>query len=134
MKWNIDTETDDKGEFKDSRLKMLGRVFDPEITANDFVFALRRAAQPETECPLFSSIACIKNAVSVHNGKMSSDKLGVKAVNNYQLEITLASADDSFMQTLTTAVAMPCNEEFFNATKGRYGLSTEYTLFNGQFI
>ena len=25
MKWNIDTETDDKGEFKDSRLKMLGR-------------------------------------------------------------------------------------------------------------
>lgn len=133
MKWNIDTETDDKGEFKDSRLKMLGRVFDPEITANDFVFALRRAAQPETECPLFSSIACIKNAVSVHNGKMSSDKLGVKAVNNYQLEITLASADDSFMQTLTRAVAMPCNEEFFNATKGRYGLSTEYTLFNGQF-
>jgi ABC-type oligopeptide transport system substrate-binding subunit len=37
------------------------------------------------------------------------------------------------MNTLTTAVAMPCNEEFFEATKGRYGLSTKYTLFNGQF-
>ena len=28
---------------------------------------------------------------------------------------------------------MPCNKEFFTATKGRYGLGTEYSLFNGQF-
>ena len=37
------------------------------------------------------------------------------------------------MQTLTSAAAMPCNEEFFYATRGRYGLKTKYILFNGQF-
>lgn len=133
IKWNIDTEKDDDGEFKDTRLQMLGYEFNPDITANDFVFALQRAAQADTNSPLFSTIACIKNASSVHNGKKDSSELGVTAIDDYTLQITLSTADDSFMNTLTTAVAMPCNQEFFEATKGRYGLSTEYTLFNGQF-
>lgn len=133
LKWNIDTEKNDEGEFNDERLEMLGYEFNPDITANDFVFALQRTAQPETESPLFSTIACIKNAAAVHSGKKKTSELGVKAADDYTLQITLSSADDSFMNTLTTAVAMPCNKEFFEATKGRYGLSTEYTLFNGQF-
>lgn len=134
MKWNIDTELDTEGKRKeDKRLDYMGYDFNPDITANDFVFALRRAAAPETECPLFSSIACIENAPQVHSGKIKAAKLGVKATDDYTLEIKLSSADDSFMSTLSTAVAMPCNQEFFNATKGRYGLSEEYTLFNGQF-
>lgn len=137
LKWNINTdkyETGEKaGEFKDERLQMLGYEFNPEITANDFVFALRRAAAPETQSPLFSTIAAIKNANAVYSGKMSRKALGVKALDNYTLQITLSYPDSAFMETLTSAVAMPCNEEFFNATKGRYGLLTKYTLFNGQF-
>ena len=66
MKWDINTEKytsgDNKGEFKDKRLKMLGREFNPDITANDFVFALRRAVNPVTDCPMYSSVSCIKNA------------------------------------------------------------------------
>ena len=137
LKWNINTEKytegDKKGEFKDERLTMLGKEFNPDITAHDFVFALRRAASPETECPLFSLISSIKNANSVHSGKMNRELLGVSASDDYTLKITLAYPDSSFMEALTSAAAMPCNEEFFNATKGRYGLMTKYTLFNGQF-
>lgn len=133
IKWDINTKKNDKGEFKDSRLEMLGYEFNPDITAKDFVFALQRACMPETECPLFSSISCIKNASEIHSGKMDYKQLGVQAIDDYTLKITLATADEAFMNTLTTAVAMPCNEEFFNATKGKYGLSTKYTLFNGQF-
>lgn len=134
IKWNIDTEVDDDGKRKkDDRLEYMGYDFNPDITAKDFVFALQRAVSPETECPLFSSLACIENAGAVHSGKMSADALGVSASDDYTLHIKLSTPDSSFMQTLSTAAAMPCNEEFFNATKGRYGLSTEYTLFNGQF-
>ena len=134
MKWTIDTELNSEGERKeDSRLEYMGYDFNPDITANDFVFALRRAASPETDCPLFSSISCIKSAPEVHSGAVKSSKLGVKATDDYTLEISLSNANDGFLTTLTTAVAMPCNEEFFKATKGRYGLSEEYTLFNGQF-
>lgn len=28
---------------------------------------------------------------------------------------------------------MPCNEKFFNATRGRYGLSVKYLIYNGPF-
>ncbi len=133
LKWDINVDKNDKGEFKDSRLEMMGKEFNPDITAHDFVFALRRAVLKETDSPLFSSVSAIKNATKIHKGKASAMSLGVTAKDEYTLVITLERKDDSFMDTLATAVAMPCNEEFFNATKGRYGLSTKYTLFNGQF-
>ena len=137
LKWNINTdkytEGEKAGKFKDERLEMLGYEFNPDITAHDFVYALQRAASPETQCPLFSTIAAIKNANAVYSGKMKPSALGVKALNDYTLQIQLAYPDSALMETLTSAVAMPCNEKFFLATKGRYGLHTKYTLFNGQF-
>ena len=137
MKWDINTEKytsgENKGKFKDSRLQMLGYEFNPDITANDFVFALRRAAYYVTDCPQFSLISCIKNANKIHTGAVLPTELGVVANDDYNLTITLEHRDDTFMQTLASAVAMPCNEQFFVATKGRYGLESKYTLFNGQF-
>lgn len=113
--------------------KLMGEGFNPDITAKDFVFALQRACDKNTNSPLFSSISGIVNANEVYSGEVSADKLGVTAKDDYTLVIKLKSADSSFMNTLTTAVAMPCNEEYFNATKGRYGLGLDYTIFNGQF-
>lgn len=137
MKWDINTEKytsgENKGKFKDSRLQMLGYEFNPDITANDFVFAFRRAAYYVTDCPQFSLISCIKNANKIHTGAVLPTELGVVANDDYNLTITLEHRDDTFMQTLASAVAMPCNEQFFVATKGRYGLEGKYTLFNGQF-
>lgn len=133
-KWNIDTTPRDDGKPKtDKRLELVGYDFNPNITANDFVFALRRAVYSVTDSPLYSTLANIVNAPQIHSGSMTTDKIGARALDDYTLEIKLQSADDGFLNTLATAVAMPCNEQFFNATKGRYGLSAEYTLFNGQF-
>ncbi len=112
----------------------MGNDWNPEITADDFVFALQRAADKNTNCPLYSTISCIKNAPKIHSGKASTSKLGVKAIDDYTLEINLSYVDNSFLETLSTAVAMPCNREFFEATNGRYGLDLQYTMFNGQFI
>ena len=107
LKWNIDhdkyTEGENKGKFKDERLRLLGRDFDPDITANDFVFALRRAVSPETNSPLFASVSAIKNAVKIHNGKLSADKLGVAAKDAYTLTVSLSSPDGDFLQTLSSA-------------------------------
>lgn len=133
MKWDIKADKNDDGEFKDERLQLMGKEFNPDITANDFVFALQRAVMPETNCPLYADFSAIVGAEKIHNKKSKPIMLGVTAIDDYTLVIELEHADDSFMEALTTAPAMPCNEEFFNATKGRYGLSTKYTLYNGQF-
>ena len=114
--------------------KRMGDGYDPEITAHDFVFALQRAVDPTTSAPLYSTVSNIVNANLINSGQADKSKLGVTALDDYTLEIRLNSPDGGFLQTLSTSIAMPCNEEFFNKTNGRYGLDLQYTMFNGQFV
>ena len=133
-KWNVKSTSQSSDNKELTKVQeLMGESFNPDITANDFVFALQRACEKNTDAPLFSSISNIVNASKIHSGKLSSNKLGVKALDDYTLEINLKSPDDGFLNVLATAVAMPCNKEYFNATKGRYGLGLDYTIFNGQF-
>lgn len=122
-----------KWHIYDSVAERMGENYNPEITADDFVFALQRAADDLTQSPLYSTISSIANAPEVHSGRADESTLGVTASGKYTLTIHLSSPDESFLETMSTAVAMPCNREFFEATAGRYGLDLEYTMFNGQF-
>ncbi len=103
------------------------------ITAKDFVFGLRRAVNPKTKSPFVSRLFCIKSAKDIYKGKSSINSLGVKAVDDYTLQITLSSNDKNFEETLTTSVAMPCKEEFFNSCGGKYGLFSDNLLSNGSY-
>lgn len=108
-------------------------TFDTQITAEDFVFAFRRALRPETKSPAAKSLYSIKNATQVNSGELPEDKLGVSAVGNYKLEIDLEWADPDFLFTLLEPACMPCDERFFEITQGRYGLGIKYLLYNGPF-
>lgn len=103
------------------------------VTAYDFDFGLTRALLPETKSPVAKALYCIKNASKVNSGKASSKKLGVRAIDDYTLEIELETADPDFLFTLLEPGCMPCNEEFFEATGGRYGLAVKYLIYNGPF-
>lgn len=107
--------------------------FDRNVYAQDFVFALRRALSPETLCPYADSLMNIKNARYVYEGSMANDKLGVYDEDPYTLVIELERKDSDFLYALTSTACMPCNEKFFNLTGGRYGLSTQYLMYNGPF-
>lgn len=107
--------------------------FDNRVTAHDFVFGLTRTLLPETLSPGAKNLFSIKNAQQVNSGKMSADKLGVKANDDYTLTITLTQADPDFLYILLEPECMPCNKEFFEATGGRYGLSTRFLMYNGPF-
>lgn len=129
-KWNVQSSDSDNPT---KAQKLMGLDFNPDITAYDFQFALQRAADKNTNSPLFATIANIVNANEIHSGELDADALGVKVIDDYTLQINLLSQDNSFMTTLTTAAAMPCNKQYFYAAKGRYGLGLDYTIFNGQF-
>lgn len=107
--------------------------FNTALTADDFIFALRRAVSKETNSKNVDKLLCIKNAEAINSGKMSASKLGVKKDGDYTLKIKLEHQSDDFLAVLTTAIAMPCNEEFFDLTAGRYGLSSSYLIYNGPF-
>lgn len=103
------------------------------LTAEDFVFAFRRAVSPETKAPFASRLFPIENAREIYDGKKSADALGVSAPDSSTVIIKLAYADDNFEEALTTSVAMPCNEKFFKETGGKYGLSAENTISCGSY-
>lgn len=108
-------------------------TFDTALTADDFVFALRRAVGKSTNSDNADKLFCIKNAKAIHEGSVSASQLGVKKSGKRSLTIELEYPDSDFLTVLTTAIAMPCNKEFFEITAGRYGLSSSYLIYNGPF-
>ena len=103
------------------------------VTANDFVFAFKRAVNPETKAPFASRLYCIKNGKSINKGRTSVENLGVKAIDDKTLKITLSYDDPKFLENLTTSVAMPCNEFFFYESAGKYGLFRDTVTGNGSY-
>lgn len=122
-KWHVFSDDDD----------YFPAGFDNRVTANDFVFALRRALDPTMGCPDAKRFYSIKNARQVNEGALSTDQLGVYAQGDYTLVIELETATQDFLSLLTLSAAMPCNEAFFNKTGGRYGLELELMLYNGPY-
>lgn len=105
---------------------------DTPLTAYDFLFAFRRAADAKTAAPDFESIACIAGAESVRAGK-SIDCLGVTAVDDKTISITLSYDDGTLLYTLAKPICMPCNQEFFTSTNGTYGRDGDSILANGAY-
>lgn len=107
--------------------------FEAPVTAHDFVFAFKRLFDPTTNAPLASKFYCIKNAKRIHDGEISRDEVGVFADGDYKLIIELDYPNTMFLNQLVTAPAMPCNEEYFYGTSGKYGLEARSTPSNGAF-
>ena len=111
-----------------------GEDFEAPCTAQDFVFAFQRLFKPATKSKTAGGFFCIKNALAINDGRISElSELGVKAVSDYELVITLEYPNPSFPVLLTTAPAMPCNEEYYESTNGKYGLYGDAVASNGAF-
>lgn len=104
------------------------------VTADDFAFAFRRVVDPSTSSPSVAGFLCIKNAIKVLQGTLPISELGVSAPDAHTLVVQLDTPNPFFTETVTTAAAMPCNEEFFSLQKGRYGLEPSYLMYNGPFL
>lgn len=103
------------------------------VTAKDFQFGLFRAVNPETASPYANTLLAIKNADKILAGSLEVSALGVTVIDEHTLKIELTREDNEFLNTLTTPIAMPCNEEFFSSTKATYGLTLDSLLCNGSY-
>ena len=102
-----------------------------KITARDFEFAFLRALSPETNAPFASRLMCIKGASEYNSG--ATNTISGISVNNDTITITLNQEDNEFLKTLTTAICMPCNQKFFEESKGKYGLFADNILSSGSY-
>ncbi|MBL4786396.1 MAG: peptide ABC transporter substrate-binding protein [Cohaesibacteraceae bacterium] len=80
------------------------------VVAGDFVYSLRRIMDPALGAKYANILYPVKNAESVNKGEMTGDKLGVRAIDDNTLEITLAQATPYFMELLTHQTGLPVHQ------------------------
>ncbi|MCM3114286.1 peptide ABC transporter substrate-binding protein [Neobacillus sp. MER 74] len=105
------------------------------VTAHDFVFAWQRAIDPKVAAPYgaYFMEGKIKNASEIVAGKAKLDDLGIKAVDDYTLEITLVRPLPYIESYLTFPLFFPQNKKFVEAEGDNYAKDATHLLYNGPF-
>jgi ABC-type oligopeptide transport system substrate-binding subunit len=81
------------------------------VTAGDFAFSFRRTEDPKTVAREAEVLYPIKNAEEVNTGKLDLTALGVAALDERTVEITLKAPTPYFLQLLVMEQAMPVHEK-----------------------
>lgn len=71
------------------------------VTAEDYVFGLRRSADPATGSRYTFILEPIRNAAKISAGELPPDSLGVRAIDDHTLEIALEAPTPYFLGLLT---------------------------------
>ncbi|WP_026566137.1 peptide ABC transporter substrate-binding protein [Bacillus sp. UNC41MFS5] len=105
------------------------------VTAHDFVFAWQRAIDPKVAAPYgaYFMEGKIKNASEIVAGKAKLDDLGIKALDDYTLEITLVRPLPYIESYLTFPLFFPQNKKFVEAEGANYAKDATHLLYNGPF-
>ncbi|KFN01403.1 peptide ABC transporter substrate-binding protein [Bacillus clarus] len=104
------------------------------VTARDFIFAWRRAVSPEIASQYAYMLFSVKNAKEINEGRMDVSHLGVKAVDDYKLEVELEQPIPYFLQLLALPIYLPQHESFVKEQGNRYGLEPNNLIYNGPFV
>ncbi|MCC2502856.1 peptide ABC transporter substrate-binding protein [Bacillus cereus] len=104
------------------------------VTAKDFVYSWKRAVNPDTKATYSYIMFDIKNAEKIHKKELPADQLGVKAIDDYTLEVELDNPVPYFIDLTVYPVFYPLNENFVKAQGDKFGLEANTTLYNGPFV
>ena len=105
------------------------------VTAKDFVFAWRRLVDPAiaSEYSFIMDIASVKNATKIIDGELTTDELGVKAVDDNTLAVNLEVQVPYFVNLVSFPSFFPMNEKFVTEKGDQYAMTPEDLLANGPF-
>ena len=104
------------------------------VTAKDFVFAWQRLVDPKTAAEYAFIAYYLKNAEAINQGKGEVSTLGVKAIDDYTLEVELERPVPYFLNLMAFASYYPLNEKFVKEKGNKFGLESDTTLYNGPFV
>lgn len=106
-----------------------------QVTANDFVYAWRRAVDPKT-APGYAALFkdSILNATEINDGKLRPTELSATATDDHTLKIKLKKPVPYFISLLSFETFFPQKQAFVEKAGDKYGTDAAHTLYNGPFI
>lgn len=105
------------------------------VVAGDFVYAWQRAVDPELASPYawFMELMSIENASAIIAGEKPITDLGVKAIDDHTLEVTLSASLPYFATMTTHSTTFPAPKKVIEEF-GAEWTKPENIVVNGAFI
>jgi oligopeptide transport system substrate-binding protein len=103
------------------------------VKASDFAFAWKRVLSPVTAADYATEMYYIKNGEKFNKGEAKESDLGIKAIDDYTLEVTLENPTGFFLALTTSFFYMPENEKVVSQNN-EWTLKAETYVGNGPFM
>jgi len=102
------------------------------VTAHDFEYSWKRILAPETAADYAYMLYYLENAETYNAGEATADQVGVKALDDYTLEVKLQNPTPYFVDILAHQSYWPVNK---NAVEGKPDWATDISTLvtNGPF-
>jgi oligopeptide transport system substrate-binding protein len=87
------------------------------VTAGDYAYAWKRNVSPEVASPYAKSLFPVKNGAAINDGTMDPEQLGVQALDDHTLVVTLEEPASYFLSLASTWTLVPLRKDIVE----RYG-------------
>lgn len=104
------------------------------LKAEDFVYGIQRLVDPATASPSSFMGMIVKNAAKVNSGEIPVEDLGVKAPDDYTVEITLENPAGYFLGVLSTSGYYPCRKDLVEKYGKDFAADADKNVYNGPFV
>ncbi len=103
------------------------------VMAKDYVYAWQRVIDPETASEYAFLIENVKNGKEIMAGNKKPTDLGIEAVGDYELKITLDNAIPYMDSLLAFPTFFPLNEKSVEGFGKDFANKSETAIYNGPF-
>ena len=104
------------------------------VVAEDFAYAWRRLVDPTTGASGSAFFAYVlNNAEEIMRGELPPEALGVEALDDRTLKVTLSRPVPYLLNVLAGTSYYPLRQDFVEAQQGRYGADAANLLANGPY-
>lgn len=104
------------------------------LTAHDFEYSFKRLMDPAIASSYAFVGLPIKNGAAVNEGKIAPAELGVKAIDDLTLQVTLEAPTDYFLNSLALGNFAPVRHDLVEKYGQDYALTADKLSSNGPFM
>lgn len=105
-----------------------------KVTAKDYEYGIKRTLDPKTASPMAYMLSPIKGAEEFNSGKAGEDAVGVKAVDDKTLKITLKQPCAYFLNLTYFKTMQPQRKDIVEKEGDKYGSEPNSLVFSGPFV
>ena len=103
------------------------------VVAQDFIYAWRHALKPSTASSYAFILFAVKNAEAINRGRLPVEKLGIRAISDYELEVVLEKPTPYFLDLISFHSYYPLRQDIIEKYGDSYAAEAQNMVFNGPF-